>query len=156
MDDLLLTSNNSDGMVMVEEKLKQRFKMADMGAVSFVMEIKRDLEVYPGEVRNVGMQTDQRAGVRSRTSNQQPDETLMDEEEKKRYQGIVGGLMYVSQVLRYDIVYAVRQLARSIAKPSKIHMVAAKHTLRHLAGTPDLSITYKSGVFKLEVYSNSN
>ena len=44
--DLLLASNNSDAMAMVKEKLKQRFKMTDMGAVSLVLdiEIKRDLE----------------------------------------------------------------------------------------------------------------
>ena len=46
VDDLLLASNNSDAMAMVKEKLKQRFKMTDTGAVSLVlgMEIKRDLE----------------------------------------------------------------------------------------------------------------
>ena len=32
-------------------------------------------------------------------SNQQLDETLLAEEENKRYQGIVGCLLYVSQVL---------------------------------------------------------
>ena len=46
VDDLLVASNNSDAMAMVKDKLKQRFKMTDMGAVSLVwgMEIKRDLE----------------------------------------------------------------------------------------------------------------
>ena len=46
VDDLLVASNNSDAMAMVKEKLKQRFKMTDMGSVSLVlgMEIKRDLE----------------------------------------------------------------------------------------------------------------
>ena len=78
------------------------------------------------------------------------------EEEKKRYQGIVGCLMCVSKVLRYDIMYAVGQLARPMAKPSKIHMVAAKHTLRYLAGTTDLSITCKRGGFKLAVFLDSN
>ena len=93
---------------------------------------------------------------RFKLSNQQPDETLLDEEEKKRYQSTVGCLMYVSQVLRYDIVYAIGQLARPTAKPSKIHMVAAKHTLRYLAGTTDLSITYKKGGFKLGVLLDFN
>ena len=60
------------------------------------------------------------------------------------------------QVLRYDIMYAVRQLGRPMAKPSKIHMVAAKHTLRYLAGTTDFSITYKRGGFKHAVFSDSN
>ena len=35
-------------------------------------------------------------------------------------------------------------------------MVAAKHTLRFLAGTTDFSITYKTGGFKLAVFSDSN
>ena len=43
-----------------------------------------------------------------------------------------------------------------MAKPSKIHMVAAKHTLRYLAGTADFSITYGRGGFKLAVVSDSN
>ena len=81
--------------------------------------------------------------------DQQLDETPLDEEETERYQDIVGCLIYVSQVLRYEIVYAVGQLARPMAKPSKIHMVAAKHTLCYLAGTTDLSTTYKRGGFKL-------
>ena len=88
--------------------------------------------------------------------SQQPDETLLDEEEKKRYQGIVGCLIYVSQVLRYDIMYAVGQLARPMAKPGKVHMVAAKRTLRYLTGTTDFSITYKRGGFMLAVFSDSN
>ena len=33
--------------------------------------------------------------------------------------------MYIAQVLRYDIMYATGQLARPMAKPSKVHMVAA-------------------------------
>ena len=53
-------------------------------------------------------------------------------------------------------MYVVGQLARPMAKPSKIHMVAAKHTLRHLAGTAGFSITYKRGGFKLAVFSDSN
>ncbi|CAB1114208.1 unnamed protein product [Ectocarpus sp. CCAP 1310/34] len=70
--------------------------------------------------------------------------------------GIVGSLMYIAQVLRYDIMYATGQLARPMAKPSKVHMVAAKHTLRYLAGTIDFSITYKKGGFKLATFSDSN
>ena len=35
-------------------------------------------------------------------------------------------------------------------------MVAAKHTLRYLAGTTDFSITYKRGGFKLAAFSDFN
>lgn len=95
-------------------------------------------------------------GYGSEISNIQPEDTLLDEEETRKYQGIVGSLMYIAQVLRYDIMYATGQLARPMAKPSKIHMVAAKHTLRYLAGTTDFSITYKKGGFKLATFTDSN
>ena len=144
--------------------------MTDMGAVSLVlgMEIKQDLErgtitisqeAYSKSIlERFGMSAckpTNTPGYGPELSNQQPDKTLLDKEEKKRSQGIVGCLMYVSQVLRYDIMYAVNQLARPMAKPSKIQMVAAKHALLYLAGTTDFSITYKRGGFKLAAFSDS-
>ncbi|CAB1118025.1 unnamed protein product [Ectocarpus sp. CCAP 1310/34] len=44
VDDLLLAGNNSNAISMIKKKLKQRFKMTDMGEVKLVlgMEIKRD------------------------------------------------------------------------------------------------------------------
>ena len=74
----------------------------------------------------------------------------------RRNQGIVGSLMYIAQVLRYDIRYATGQWARPMAKPSKVHMAAAKHTLRYLAGTTNFDITYKKGGLKLAIFSDSN
>ena len=171
MDNLLLANSNYDAMAMVIEKLKQRFKMTDMGAVSLVlgMEIKQNLErgtltisqeAYSKSIlERFGMSecnATSTMGYVTELSNQQPHETLLDEEEQKRYQGIVGRLIYVSQVLGYDIMYAVGQLARPMAKPRKIHMVAAKHTLRYLAGTTNFSITHKRRGFKLAVSSDSN
>ena len=57
-------------------------------------------------------------------SNKQPEDTLLDEEETRRYQGIVGCLMYIAQGLRYDLIYATGQLAHPMSKPSKVHLVA--------------------------------
>ena len=64
--------------------------------------------------------------------------------------------MYLGQVTRYDILYAVNQLAPAMSKPSKAHMLAAKHLLRYLAGTVDFAITYKQGGFKLTAFSDAN
>ena len=64
--------------------------------------------------------------------------------------------MYFAQVCRYDILNTVNQLARAMSKPSKAHMGAAKHLLRYLAGSTDLSITYKQQGFKLAAFSDAN
>ena len=97
VDDLLLASNNSDAMAMVKEKLRQRFKMTDMGAVSLVlgMEIKRDLErgtltisqkAYSKFIlERFGMsdcKPTNPPGYGPELFNLQPDETLLDKEER--------------------------------------------------------------------------
>ena len=64
--------------------------------------------------------------------------------------------MYLAQVCRYDILYTVNHLARSMSKPSEAHMRAAKHLLRYLTGSTDFSITYKQGGFKLTAFSDAN
>ena len=67
----------------------------------------------------------------------------LDAERTKRFQAIVGSVIYLAQVTRYDSLFAVNQLAQAMTKPSKAHMAAAKHLLRYLAGTIDFCITYK-------------
>ena len=53
-------------------------------------------------------------------------------------------------------MYSSGQLARAMSKPSKVHMGAAKHLLRYLAGTTNFTIVYKQGGFKLTAFSDSN
>ena len=69
-------------------------------------------------------------GVGPEISVDQPAGKLLDEEEKQRYQSIAGALMYLVQVSRYDIFYAVNQLARAMSKPSKAYIGADKYVLR--------------------------
>ena len=63
--------------------------------------------------------------------------------------------MYLVQILKYDIMYSSGQLARAMSTPAKVHMGAAKHLLRYLAGTTDFTIVYKKGGFKLTAFSLS-
>ena len=87
-------------------------------------------------------------------SNKQPEDTLLEEEETRRYEGIVGCFLYITQGLRYDVIYAAGP--RPMSKPSKVHLVAAKYGLRYLVGTTDIHIASKKEGFKLAVSSCSN
>ena len=49
--------------------------------------------------------------VEPELSLNQPEEKLLDEEDKKRYQSITGTVMYLGQIFRYAILFAVNQLA---------------------------------------------
>ena len=95
-------------------------------------------------------------GVGSEISLDQPSDRLLDEQGKHRYQFIAGALMYLAQISRYDIVYAVNQLARTISKPSKAQMEAAKHLLRYMAVSVNFPITYRGGGFKLTTCTDAN
>ena len=47
---------------------------------------------------------------------------------------MTGSVMYLAQMLRYDIMYRSGQLARAMSRPAKVYMGAAKQSLRYLAG----------------------
>ena len=95
-------------------------------------------------------------GFGQELSTNQPEQTLLSEEETQRFQAITGSVMYLVQITRYDVMYSTCQLARAMSKPSKVHMGAAKHLLRYLAGTLDFSLVYKKRGFKLTAFSDSN
>ena len=86
----------------------------------------------------------------------QPEERILNAEEKHRFQAITGSVMYLVQVIRYDSLYAVNQLAGAFVSPSKAHMATAKHLLRYLAGTMDFIITYKKDGLKRMAFLGEN
>lgn len=73
----------------------------------------------------------------------QPEGSLLNEVDKQRFQAITGSIVFLTQVICYDCMYAISQVAQGMSEPPKAHMAAAKHLLRYLAGTTNFSIVYK-------------
>ena len=170
VDDLLVIGSNAR-VIETIKKLKDKFQMSDLGDVTLVlgMQVTRDRkkgtltisqEDYTKSIlARFGMENSKPSsipGTGSELSTEKPAETLLNAEQTQRYQAITGSVMYLAQITRYDVMYAVCQLARAISKPSKSHMGAAKQLLRYLAGTTDFSIVYKRGGFKLSAFSDAN
>lgn len=75
----------------------------------------------------------------------------------RRYQQIIGSLLYLANCTRPDLSQAVSKLARFMSNPSEDHMVAAKQVLRYLAGTPDMGILYtKDGNPEIQGYCDAD
>jgi len=73
------------------------------------------------------------------------------------YRSIVGSLLYVANYTRPDICYATNYLARFMHGPTEVHLSAAKHVLRYLAGTINHHISYKRGAIPtILAYSDSS
>ena len=85
-----------------------------------------------------------------------PEATLCKaaEDKEKLVRRIIGSVIYLAQISRYDILYSSNQPARATSNPSKAHMGAAKHLLRNLTGSIDLNITYRKGGKTLTAFSD--
>ena len=75
--------------------------------------------------------------------------------ETQRYQAITVSVIYLARILSY-IMYSSGQPASSMSRPAKVHIGAAKHLMRYLAGTTDFIIVYKKTGFKLTAFSDSS
>ena len=112
VDDLLLAGNDFNAISILKGKLQKRFKMTDMGEASLVlgMEIKKDREAGTLTIsqeaycisilERFGMldcKPTSTHGYGSEILSSQHEDTLLNEEETRKYQGIVGSLMYIAQ-----------------------------------------------------------
>jgi hypothetical protein len=61
---------------------------------------------------------------------------------QKRYQSMVGSLMYAMLGSRPDISFAVNKLAQYGSNPDKEHLIAAQHVFQYLKATWDYKLTY--------------
>ena len=129
MDDLLVIGGNIEAMEKIKAQLRDRFKMTDMGDVSRALglqvtrnraekTLKIDQEDYTksalerfGFANCKPMLT---PGYGPDFSTKQPEETLLNADEKQRYQAIAGTVMYLTTVLRYDFKYSSSQISRAM------------------------------------------
>jgi Reverse transcriptase (RNA-dependent DNA polymerase) len=66
---------------------------------------------------------------------------ISDDDLLTKYQRLVGCLMYLGVSTRPDIAYYAMWLGQFSSKPSRSHMLAAKHVLRYLGGTKLLALS---------------
>ena len=55
---------------------------------------------------------------------------------------MVGKLLFAVTTIRTDISYSVGMLSRYLSKPTEKHIQSAKHVLRYLKGSIDISHHY--------------
>lgn len=60
----------------------------------------------------------------------------------KRYQELVGSILYTAIMVRPDVAYPASFLSRFLTNPSPEHMDAAEHVIRYLWGTRSLCLRF--------------
>ena len=141
VDDLLLLGGDTPLLKDLKTQLMGRFAMTDMGDVSMVLGVQitrareaKALTIGREDYARSALARDGMAeynpvhttGAGAELFIKQPDTKLLDSNSIQLYQTITGPLMFLSQCTRYDFTYAINQQARTMSKPSKLHMTAAK------------------------------
>jgi hypothetical protein len=149
VDDMLIASSSEKLLSEVKQKLGDRFKMKDLGKLSYFLGI--DFEQGEGFVKMNQKKYICKILERFEMSNCKPKYTVSEaklefssaEASDPRYRELVGSLIYAMTCTRPDICWVVTKLSQYLAKPCKDHWIAAKHVLRYLKGTLDYELCFE-------------
>jgi len=137
VDDLLIISKDMDKINKVKDKLSSRFKMSDLGELSWYLgmrvtrtpdRITLDQQTYTTKIlerfdmQNAHSQSTPLAAGADKKLVSSPD----DEPTNAPYRELVGSLLYLALTTRPDIAVAVNKLARLVNKPTNTHWKIAK------------------------------
>ncbi len=87
----------------------------------------------------------------------QPNTGEVDPELRRRFQVIIGSLLYIMLGTRPDIAFAVTHLSRHAANPTEEHLNKALYICRYLKGTKDYALVYDGATgLGLEASSDSD
>ncbi|KAJ8381146.1 hypothetical protein SKAU_G00019240 [Synaphobranchus kaupii] len=140
--------------------LKKRYKMKDMGELSYILGISvvQDKEkncvllhqkhYIEAILQKYGMDnanpvaTPADANVKLKKSD-----GVSKPVNQSTYQSIVGSLLYAAMATRPDIAQAVSAVSKFNANPDAAHLTAVKRILRYLKGTVNLALKYEWSEF---------
>ena len=168
VDDLFIIGAN-EPVGAVAQQIRLRLKTEDRPGNFFLgMEVTRDLEFstitlsqrkYTAEILDRFGLTDCRpftTPAEERLKLNKTDGEPLDDDGSARYREMVGCMMYLAACTRPDIAQSTYALGRYMAAPTTVHMKAAEHLMRYIAGTRDMGIRFGAGQRGIVTYSDSD
>lgn len=152
MDDLIFTGDDEVMMFDFKSSMMRVFDMTDLGRMGFFLGI--EVLQKPDGIfvcqRNYDMEVLKRFVVQKSNPVSSPivpgfkvcrddDGIIVDE---TYYKHIVGSLMYLTAT-RPDMMFCISLISMYMAKPTELHLQAAKRILRYWKGTINYGIFYK-------------
>ena len=163
MDNILICSNNDTELSNVKKSLGDRFRMKDLGSISWFLGIH--FHVSNNSVRMSQSDFIRRLLDKFPLSDAAPkslpcgtsyakmdffDSPLLDS--PRLFREIVGSLIYVMSCTRPDISYIVSKLSQYMNNPRSAHLVAAKNVLKYLKGTINQELVYHKSSKSLSLH----
>lgn len=160
VDDITIVGELKSDVSWVKSELKKRFKLRDLGPVSFLLGVhvsrdraKRMLSLCQRQAIVDMLKKFDMQDCKPVTTPLDPGTKLSladcpqnDEEaalmRSKPYAEAVGTLMYIAIATRPDIAYAVGVLSRFSSNPGIAHWKAVQHLFRYMQCTKDFKLIY--------------
>ncbi len=166
VDDLIIFGKNLDDVNFLKKKLSEKFKMHDLGELSYILgiritrlpdgSIRLDQERYMNNIlwkfrmencRSTNIPGEKNMPLKG--DGQPVDST--------RYKSAIGSLLYLALGTRPDILYAVGVAGCFASDPQESHWNLVKKILHYLKKTSQLGLVYcKSGERKLSIIGYSD
>ncbi|CAI7932306.1 unnamed protein product [Closterium sp. NIES-54] len=158
VDDILLFSPSLERIKEVQGKLKETFQCKALGPVGYCLGLHVERDEVKGWLRlhqhKYLAAMGEKYGLEQGRSVKNPlpsgFQLHLDEEEgevleyelQRRFQSMVGSLMYALVNTRPDIAFSVSQLARVVSRPLQEHVDAAERLVRYCMATSRVGLQY--------------
>ena len=160
VDDIIIATKSESTLQSVKQPLNDRFRMKDLGELSWFLGInfvregrgvmKMNQSQYIGKI----LSRFNMADCKPRSTPCEMGKVSVDESEladARLYRELVGSLIYLMTATRPDLSYVVTILSQHMAKPTMTHFTMAKHVLRYLKGTKEQGLMFRKSVEDLSL-----
>ncbi|XP_062109888.1 secreted RxLR effector protein 161-like [Humulus lupulus] len=165
VDDIIVTGNHSEEMILIKEMLAKEFEVKDLGALRYFLGMefarsKRGISVFQRKYTLDLLNETVMLGSK-------PNKTPIELREKRKmfegssvdkggYQQLVGKLIYLSHT-KPDIAFVVSLVSQYMHDPCQEHLNAVYRILRYLKQTPGKGLFFKKTTErKVEVFTYAN
>ena len=174
VDDIVIAAKTGSLMTETKDLLKDRFKMKDLGPISFFLGIQfkqteRGISMNQSYYLLGVLERFQMSDCKPRSTpcepkfdvtdmnNSEPEDNA-NAEDVRRYREIIGSLVYAMSCTRPDLAWVVTKLSQHLSKPTNSDWVTVKHVLRYIKYTVNHSLFYQKARMdlKIEGFSDSD
>jgi transposase InsO family protein len=173
VDDIIVAANHITIMEETKNVLKTRFKMKDMGPISWFLGIefkqyKDCIEMSQSHYLNEVLSRFGMADCKPRSTpcelkldpskESNHDDLCPETGDEKRFREIIGSLIYAMTCTRPDLAFVVTRLSQHLANPTDVDWITVKHVLRYIKGSVNQKLLYTKSKdqLKLEGFSDSD
>jgi transposase InsO family protein len=153
VDDIMIAAKDESLLQEVKDMFKQRFKMKDLGPLSWFLGIEFErkescFEMNQKKYLEKLLQKFDMKDCKPRATpcdigvNKMKSEDSKELTDPELYRSMVGSLIYAMTSTRPDICYVVTLLSQYMSKPTNAHLNMAKNVLRYIKGTLNFCLRF--------------